>query len=229
MWKCRICLTEFEPVKPWAICCKPCENRALTLPGQALTVGERLWGKCYNVGGCWEYNGVSKDGRAAKIMVDRRQRPAAHVALMLTGRPRPSDSHVARQTCSNRRCVHPDHLEWIEWVGGTPLWAAGLPEEKASELLEHHRQSRAKNQRDYRERLKKLGARTMSEVAERELAADERRAAPPEPRPQPIEPQPVPEPVTKAPEPVEAAPEPAPRAAVNLASLLAGARIAPPD
>ncbi len=100
-----------------------------------------------------------------------------------------------------------------------------------------HRRAKAKYQRDYRHKLKRYGARTMGEVAARELEAraiSEREAsrlaipARPEPPRDPIEPPAVSQAAPEAPAAAPRAAEPAapPR---PLLALLTGAKIAPPD
>jgi len=204
MWVCKLCGAEYERHADRSIVCRPCHDRVRALPSQALTIGERLWGKSYEKNGCWEFNTPGPDGRAGKIMQDKRQRPAPQVALILAGVERPSEKHVVRATCENKMCVRPDHLAWVEWRGGAgPAWAHGLSQADAVELLDAGRAARARYQRNYRARLRSHGVYSMRELAERARARE--------------------------PEPRSAVPEAAPAATPSLLDSLQGAKIAPVD
>lgn len=165
MLKCLVCGAEYEPLAHRSLVCDICRERVRDNPGQTLTVQERLWGRCYENGGHWEYGSVRPDGRPNPIMIDRSQRPPAQVALFLNGQAPPSKDHVVRATCGVKLCVRPEHLEWAERVTGAALrWGHGLSSDDITEMLGAHREARAQYQRNYRKRLKTYGVRKMKDV-----------------------------------------------------------------
>ena len=136
MWLCKLCGAEYEPPKNRCLVCAACSEKALTLPSQMLSLEQRLWGKCYESDGHWEYGAVESNGRIGRIMLERRQQPAPHVALVLAGRPRPDVRHYARAVCANKLCVNPEHLDWMRAERhGTPGWAFGLDPDIAVDVL----------------------------------------------------------------------------------------------
>lgn len=60
---------------------------------------------------CWPWLGAATDrgygqcGAGGKCL-------ATHVALAITGQPRPSEHHLALHSCDNPPCVNPAHLRW---------------------------------------------------------------------------------------------------------------------
>lgn len=242
-WTCLLCKADFEPQKWRSLVCEQCRKKALELPPQLLTPAERLWGKCYEKDQCWEFGTPRPDGRAYPVMIDKRQRPAAQVALFLSGQRQPSPDHIARARCGNKLCVNPEHIEWVERLPGSPFkWGQTLTPEDMASLYQAHRDARAKYQRDYRANLKRYGVRTMADVAARRLVevahreVEALREAPgvvvqdvPEPPPLAIVP-PLAPPAAAAPvAPPAVRQEPKPPRAPSFLSSLAGAKIAPPD
>lgn len=253
MWKCLLCGAEYEPMSHGLLVCKPCDDRVSNRPPQLLMAAERLWGKCYQKvteddGAVhWEFSTARPDGRANPIMLDGRQRPAAQVALFLSGQAQPSKDHVVRIKCGRKLCVKPDHLEWAERLTGSALkWGYGLSYEAIAEMLDAHRGNRAKYQRNYRQKLKRYGVRSMKEITMRELDARapsevaasrvaaamiEEKAGTPAPVHVPWRDDPwVDEPEAPAfsPEPSEPVSEPVAKPSALL-TLLSGAKIAPVD
>lgn len=229
MWACKVCGAEYEPKKTRCIACAECSDKALTWPPQALSPAQRLWGKCYESEGHWEYGSLGPDGRPLKIMLDGRQKPAAQVALYLSGSPRPTIYHVGRPQCGNRACVRPDHLHWIKWaIGSSPLWAHSLSTDELREMLATDLANRAKYQRTYRRRLKALGVRSIRELEERRAEAEAKPRAP-EPQPESIELPAAPEPAAASLAPQTVSQTPEPPAVPSLLASLAGAKIAPVD
>lgn len=176
LWKCLICGADFAHQISRSLVCEPCWRRVLDFPSQSLTIQERLWGKCYERDQHWEYSSQTLEGRPAKLRYERGQVPAAQLALVLSGRPRPSERHMARVHCGSRACVRPDHLEWMEWIGGRgESWLGGLDANTARELLTHQRTQHAQYQRAYRRRIKELGTPTVRDSVEQRRAQDRQR------------------------------------------------------
>lgn len=171
MRKCLICSEEFEPPLSRWLVCKRCGERCLDVPSQLQTPAERLWGRCYELEGHWEYGMIRPDGRPNPLMLDKRQRSPAQVALFLSGRMQPTPDHIARAICNRPKlCVRPDHLEWAERLTGAALkWGQGLNYEQMADMLQAHRDSRARYQRHYRQKLKHFGVRSIKEVHGHEL------------------------------------------------------------
>lgn len=184
MWVCKICRVEYEPHRDRCVVCRPCHDRVRALPSQALKIEERLWGKTYEREGCWEYNTSAMDGRIGKLMMDRSQRPATQVALILAGLERPSPKHFAHAACNNGLCVRADHLSWVERIGtATPTWAHGLDAADMVGMIDAARKARAKYQRVYRARLKEMGAPSVRVFAEAQRVATQPSVESPAPSP----------------------------------------------
>jgi len=210
------------------IVCPACREKVLETLPRYLTPGQRLWGKCFEVDQCWHFGTPGNDGRPAKIMVDRYQKQASHIALFLAGNPQPSPEHVARARCLQKMCVNPDHLEWVVRPSRAAgyMWAQGLDRDDLLTLMATERANRAKYQRNYRAKLRRLEVGSVRELLERDRAAAAKPsagvvvAAPSDPVPT----APAAKPGRAA---VPASVEPAP--ASGLLASLAGAKIAPVD
>lgn len=71
-------------------------------------IEERFWSQvspCPNTG-CWWWEGPKA------LMQDYSSMKVSHIALMLHGRPRPSDDAMVNHHCDSPLCVNPDHLYW---------------------------------------------------------------------------------------------------------------------
>lgn len=172
VWKCLLCEVEYEPPKSRRLVCAECSEKVLNMPPQLVPLRERLWGKCYEKDQCWEYGSPRHDGRPSLIMAAKRQHPPAHIALDLSGSPRPSPLHAVYARCLNKMCVRPEHLEWKEraTVAG-PLWAHALSRDEILAVIQRQREANAKYRRDHRAKLRRLGARTIGEHLGRALVA----------------------------------------------------------
>lgn len=75
-----------------------------------ITQADRFWSKV-DVRGendCWRWLG-SKTAKGYGLVSKRR---ATHIALELSGKPRPESARLVRHHCDNPICVNPSHLEW---------------------------------------------------------------------------------------------------------------------
>lgn len=78
-------------------------------------VEQRFWAKVARGGPseCWPWvGGATKPRGYGKQRVAGRDLMATHIALALSGQPRPSAGHQALHSCDNPRCVNPAHLRW---------------------------------------------------------------------------------------------------------------------
>lgn len=196
--------------------CGPCFDLVTETPPRYLTLSQRLWGRCYSVGGCWEYGQKKSDGRPVSIMADRRQVPPAHVALFLSGSVRPTPLHSTRHKCNNPMCVNPDHLEWFEEATPRgPMWAHMMAPDSLARYHELRRAKKAKYQRNYRSKAREKDRERF----------DAALANSPKPAPAP----PVEAKAPAAPPVVERPVVPTPAPKVDLLAALSGAKIAPPE
>ena len=64
--------------------------------------------------GCWLWSGAQNSGYGQFSVGGRsgRRFRASHIALILSGKPKPFVGAVARHRCDCPPCVNPDHLEW---------------------------------------------------------------------------------------------------------------------
>jgi hypothetical protein len=63
---------------------------------------------------CWLWTGATTKNGYGAFNAGRQQRVATHVALVLSGKPRPAapEDVALHGDCSNPRCVNPNHLRW---------------------------------------------------------------------------------------------------------------------
>jgi hypothetical protein len=159
IWPCKLCGVDFKVRWDRSIICVSCFDRvSATLP-QYLSVADRLWGFAVERHGCWEFVKRNVYGRANYIRVDRRQVPPSHVALHLSGSPRPSSRHIVHHAHgASPLCVNPDHLSWVLPVSdrGT-MWTRNLSPDDLARYHEARLAKRAEHQRNWRRRVKKLG------------------------------------------------------------------------
>lgn len=139
--------------------CFDCGVRVGARQARYLTLEERLWGRCYQNGGCWEFGEQKADGRPRYIMADGRQVPPSHVALFLSGSARPSPLHVVEHpTCHNAMCVRPEHLRWVAQAAARgPMWAHLMTQDQLAHYHELKRANKTRHQRNYRQRLRAAG------------------------------------------------------------------------
>lgn len=73
----------------------------------------RFWSKVAVRGhdDCWEWAAKSKTRGYGVIHVEQRRYYATHVAMLLSGNPRP-DGLMILHSCDNKLCVNPIHLRW---------------------------------------------------------------------------------------------------------------------
>ena len=159
MAECLLCGADFEGVDHGRMVCEPCFDKVTNTQARYLTLEERLWGKCYKVGGCWEFGIQNENGRPNAIRADRRQVPPSHVALWLSGHARPSPLHVVEHAHgANAMCINPEHLRWIEQPKPRgPMWAHLMTPEQLATYHERFSAKRAEYQRNWRRRVKTLG------------------------------------------------------------------------
>jgi hypothetical protein len=159
MEKCLLCGAEFERVKSARMACGSCFGKVKDTQARYLTLEERLWGKCYRKGACWEFGFENENGRPNAIRADRRQVPPSHVALWLSGHARPSPLHVVEHAHgANAMCVNPEHLRWVEQPKPRgPMWAHLMTPEQLATYHERFSAKRAEYQRNWRRRVKTLG------------------------------------------------------------------------
>lgn len=62
-------------------------------------------------GECWPWTGHALAAGYGRIAIDGRTWLATHLALTISGEPRP-DGQYALHRCDNPRCVNPAHLWW---------------------------------------------------------------------------------------------------------------------
>lgn len=169
--KCLICGAEYEMPKSRRMACKSCSDAVRDCRQyRFLTIEQRLWGRCYLNGDCWDYGEEKSDGRPRSIMADGRQVPPAHVALWLSGKPRPSPLHSTRRTCSsgNPLCVNPAHLEWAEEAKARgPMWAHMMTPDQLAHYHELKRAKKTQYQRNWRRKVSETGASSVREAKER--------------------------------------------------------------
>lgn len=159
MDKCLICGAEYELPRNGRMACGACFDKVQDTQPRYLTLEQRLWGRCYKVGGCWEYGQAKTSGRPSYIMADRRQVPPSHIALHLDGRPRPSLLYAAKHKHgANPMCVNPAHLEWVEELARRgSIWAQTMTADQLLRYEEIKRATRARHQRTYRRKLADMG------------------------------------------------------------------------
>lgn len=73
------------------------------------TPEERFWAKVDKSRECWIWTGPIVGGGYGSMHWDGKMRSAAHVSLLLAGRPLP-EGLVADRTCYEPACINPDHL-----------------------------------------------------------------------------------------------------------------------
>lgn len=62
--------------------------------------------------GCVEWSGNKDSEGYGRIKINQINRAATHIALELSGTPRPSDDLNALHRCDNPACVNSEHLWW---------------------------------------------------------------------------------------------------------------------
>ncbi len=65
-------------------------------------------------GGCWLWQGAKAGAGGYPVIrsSEGKQTRVSRIMLELSGRARPSESHVACHTCDTPACVNPQHLFW---------------------------------------------------------------------------------------------------------------------
>lgn len=69
---------------------------------------------------CWPWLGDQSQSGHGRMPVHGKKIQASHIALILSGRPKPSPKSFALHSCDNPPCCNDAHLRW-----GTPLENSG--------------------------------------------------------------------------------------------------------
>lgn len=75
---------------------------------------DRFWSKVDKSGECWVWTAAKIPPGYGTFTVDNRTYSATHIALTLSGRPRPAppNNFALHGECTNPSCVNPAHLRW---------------------------------------------------------------------------------------------------------------------
>lgn len=74
-------------------------------------ITDRFWDKVDTTGVCWEWTRALTDDGYGKFWIGRVWRAHLVAWILLVG-PLP-EGLLADHQCRNRRCVNPDHIEWV--------------------------------------------------------------------------------------------------------------------
>lgn len=66
----------------------------------------------HSTGECWPWKGYCRPSGYGMFSVGKTPVQATHIALLLSGQPRPPTNNFALHSCDNPTCCNPAHLRW---------------------------------------------------------------------------------------------------------------------